>query len=61
MEKENTTKKRPGDRVIEAIAKAAGDVLSKSKLPVSERIRISGSMTALGTTFAELAAEAWAE
>lgn len=56
-------KRTPGQdstaRVQEALARAAGEVLMKSKLTPAKKAEISRGMTELGDAFAKLADAAW--
>jgi hypothetical protein len=58
-------KKAPGadstSRVQEALARAAGEVLMKSKLTPAKKAEVARGMTELGAKFGELAASAWGE
>jgi hypothetical protein len=49
------------ERVLDALTRAAADVLMRSKLPAAKRGEIAASMTELGTQFSQLAASAWGE
>lgn len=47
------------ERVQEALARAAGEVLMKAKVSPAKKAEIAKGMTELGATFASLAAQAW--
>lgn len=63
QETNEKTRKIPGEdaanRVQEALSRAAGEVLMRSKLPALEKARIASDITGLGEKFAELSAAAW--